>query len=1179
MLAASRIEIQKYSATFAQFAAAAVFMCGFAALMGWAFDVAVLTTMALGTATMKPNTAIGFMLCALSLWCLSGASLLSAQRRRVGQVSAAVALILALLTMTGYATGASFGIDTLIFHDRLIATGAAHPGRMAFNTALCLLFASSSLLMVDIETRRGRPAEWLLLAALSICYVGLLGYLYGADALVHFGPYATMSLQTVLALLILCAGILFARTRSGLIGLLMSNSAGGVMGRRLLPAAILIPVFLGWVSTLGGRMGWYQDEFGRALLVASVVFIFVALIWKNIARLNSVDGERMRAAHEVRRGAEMLTAIVENSHAVIYLKDLSGRFLTVNRRFADILGLSVDAVVGKTSHDLFPKHDADNYAALDRRVAAARHTMVEEEEAVMLGEPHTFLSVKAPLLDADGEPYAIIGISTDITDRKQVEAERAKLLISESAAREDAEALNSVARALASGLDLKEIVQVATDSATKLTGAAFGAFFYNVLDDKGESFFLFTISGAPREAFEHFGLPRNTAIFDPTFRGTGPVRLGDVRADPRYGKNAPHFGLPKGHLPVRSYLAVPVVARHGEVFGGLFFGHPEPNVFSERAERIALGIAAQAAVGIDNARLYQEATQKQAKLETQLGRLRLLDEITRAIAERLDLPSILQVVLGSLEEHLPIDFACVCLYDAASAVLTVTRVGARSASLAKELELIEQAQIRVDENGLARCVGGQLVYEPDIADSAAQFPQRLAKCGLRSFVAAPLPVESWVVGVLIVARREPSSFSSLDCEFLRQLAEHVALAANQAQLNESLQRAYDDLRQTQESVLQQERLRALGTMASGVAHDINNAISPVALYTEALLEYEAGLSDRARSQLTIIKNSIDGVAQTVARLREFYRPQETQAKLTPVNLNDVVQRVLALTRARWSDIPQKNGRVISLETDLAADLPQIAGAENEIRNGLTNLIFNAADSMPEGGVLKVATWAARGNVCIEVRDSGIGMDEETRRRCLEPFFTTKGELGTGLGLPMVYGMVKRHDGNLEIDSERGRGTTVRMLLPVRATAVASGINDDIGQPPLPAASLRILIVDDDPMLLQSLKEVLEREGHHVTAADGGRAGIEAFERARANGDAFAAVITDLGMPHVDGRKVAAAVRKAVPDVPVIMLTGWGQRLLAENDIPPHVDRVLSKPPKLVELRAALAGIAPAGNTH
>ena len=549
MSAASRIESQKFGAAFAQATAAISFLCGLAAFLGWAFGVVVLTTLGLGAATMKPNTAIFFMLCGVSLWCLSGDSVLNARRQRVGRVGAAAVLVLASLTAVEHLLAVDFGIDALVFHDRLIAAGASHPGRMAFNTALCFAFASSALLMLDVESRRGRPAEWLVLGALSICYVGLLGYLYGADALIHVGPYATMSLQTVLALLILCSGILFARTRSGLVGLLVSNSAGGVLGRRLLPAAILIPPFLGWLRAVGEQAGWYQAGFGRALLVASVVFIFVALIWKNVARLNAIDGERMRAAQEMRRGAEMLTAIVENSHAVIYLKDLSGRFLKVNRRFADILGLSVDAVVGKTSHDLFPKADADAYAALDRRVAAARHTMVEEEEAVLLGEPHTFLSVKAPLLDADGDPYAIIGISTDITDRKRVEAERAALLISESAAREDAEALNSVARALASGLDLKEIVQVATDSATKLTGAAFGAFFYNVLDDNGESYFLFTISGAPREAFEHFGLPRNTAIFDPTFRGTGPVRLADVRADPRYGKNAPHFGLPKGHLP------------------------------------------------------------------------------------------------------------------------------------------------------------------------------------------------------------------------------------------------------------------------------------------------------------------------------------------------------------------------------------------------------------------------------------------------------------------------------------------------------------------------------------------------------------------------------------------------------------------------------------------------------
>jgi PAS domain S-box-containing protein len=170
-----------------------------------------------------------------------------------------------------------------------------------------------------------------------------------------------------------------------------------------------------------------------------------------------------------------------------------------------------------------------------------------------------------------------------------------------------AETLNRIGGILAAELDLKKLVQSVTDEATRITDAAFGAFFYNVADERGESYTLYTISGVPREAFERFPMPRNTAIFSPTFRGEGAVRLDDVTQDPRYGQNAPYFGMPEGHLPVRSYLAVPVVSRRGDVLGGLFFGHSEAGVFSERDERIVVGIAAQAAVAIDNARLYQES--------------------------------------------------------------------------------------------------------------------------------------------------------------------------------------------------------------------------------------------------------------------------------------------------------------------------------------------------------------------------------------------------------------------------------------------------------------------------------------------------------------------------------------------------------------------------------------------
>jgi signal transduction histidine kinase/ActR/RegA family two-component response regulator len=569
------------------------------------------------------------------------------------------------------------------------------------------------------------------------------------------------------------------------------------------------------------------------------------------------------------------------------------------------------------------------------------------------------------------------------------------------------------------------------------------------------------------------------------------------------------------------------------------------------------------------------------KLNTQLASLHLLQHITRAIGERQDIQSVFGVVLQSLEDSLPIDFGCVCFYDAAAQILTVSMVGPRSAAFAPALRLTEHEEVPLGQNGLSRCVAGELVHEPDVREVDAAFPQRFAGAGLHSLVIAPLLVENRVSGVLVAARREAHAFQSSDCEFLRQLSEHVALASHQTQLYNALQQAYDDLRQTQHTVMQQERLRALGQMASGIAHDINNAISPVSLYTESLLEREPNLSERARSYLTTIQRAIDDVAATVARMREFYRQREPQLELALINVNRIVEQVVELTHARWSDLPQQRGAVIELRQELAETAPEIMGAEGEIRDALTNLIFNAVDAMPDGGTLTIRTLVGESQpsdddastfqqVSIEVCDTGIGMDDETRRRCLEPFFTTKGERGTGLGLAMVYGMVQRHSAELSIDSEPTKGTTFRLTFPAYTPAFTATVR-------IPAAvfaqRLRILLIDDDPLLIKSLQDTLEADGHVIAAANGGQTGIDTFVAATAkNGKPFEVVITDLGMPYVDGRKVAAAIKTASPRTPVIMLTGWGQRLVAENEIPPHVDIVLSKPPRLHELRSALAEV-------
>jgi PAS domain S-box-containing protein len=583
-------------------------------------------------------------------------------------------------------------------------------------------------------------------------------------------------------------------------------------------------------------------------------------------------------------------------------------------------------------------------------------------------------------------------------------------------------------------------------------------------------------------------------------------------------------------------------------------------------------------------KIARDITERRAherKLQAQLERLHLLERITHAIAERQDLKSIYQVVTRSLEERLPVDFACVAVHDAANSTLALAYPATKSEILARDFAR-SKAPIRV-HGGMP----AELIYEPDIASSSSEIHRLLAGAGLRSVVASPLRAADGLFAVMIAARCAPSSFSSTDCEFLHQLSEHLALATRQAELHGSLQAAYDDLRQTQQAVMQHERLRALGQMASGVAHDINNALAPPSLYVQILLRHEHSLSGEARSYLEIIERSLEDVASTIARLRMFYAAKD-EALAAAVDLNRLIAQVAETTRARWSTMPQERGLVIDLKRDLAPDLPPITGDEGEIRDALTNLVFNAVDAMPNGGTLTLRSAIlspgtaprlepVRQSVSIEVSDSGLGMTDAVRNRCLEPFFTTKGQRGSGLGLAMVYGMAQRHGADLEIDSEPGVGTTMRLIFPA-VTTTARGETAPSAPAPPPS---RLLVVDDDPLVLRALADALRSDGHTVVVADGGRGGIKEFESAEERAEPFDAVFTDLGMPNVDGRTVARSIKALAPGTPVILLTGWGQRLAEEGEALPHIDRILGKPPKIFELRAVLAALleSRAASTH
>jgi PAS domain S-box-containing protein len=532
--------------------------------------------------------------------------------------------------------------------------------------------------------------------------------------------------------------------------------------------------------------------------------------------------------------------------------------------------------------------------------------------------------------------------------------------------------------------DLESIVQSVTDAGLQLSGAQFGAFFYNVINAEGESYLLYTLSGVPREKFAAFPMPRNTAVFGPTFEGKAIVRSGDITKDPRYGQSSPFFGMPPGHLPVHSYLAVPVKSQSGEVLGGLFYGHEQVNVFGEDSEGLVATIAAQAAVAIENTRLREQLTQRIIDLHRAESRYKdaskRLGEFA-AIIESSDDAIISKDLTGKITSWNP----------AANRILGYSSEEMIGAPIFK----IIPEELHADEPIiLARIRAGQPIDHFETV--------RLRKDGRRLDVSLSISPVRDDSGQIVGAAK-----------ILRDISARKTLEL---------------------SLLQAEKIAATGRMAATIAHEINNPLE--AIVNLLYLAREQATDPAQAEYLVAAESEVARVSHIAKQTLGYYRDPTS---VVSTSLSDIATESIRIYE------PRCKAAGIRIQSHFEPS-PNIALRKGEIMQVLSNLITNAIYAMPSGGTLAIAVQRApspdggpHSGVVLSIEDSGTGIAAEQLPRIFDAFYTTR-SVGTGIGLFVAKQFIEGHGGKIEVESRTGsksHGTKMSIFLPLESQYAAA----------------------------------------------------------------------------------------------------------------------------------------------
>lgn len=591
-----------------------------------------------------------------------------------------------------------------------------------------------------------------------------------------------------------------------------------------------------------------------------------------------------------------------------------------------------------------------------------------------------------------------------------------------------------------------------------------------------------------------------------------------------------------------SELSVPIKSGK-KLMGVLDVQNFTKDTFDQQDVAVLETVADLLATAINNTKLYEDTKRKAHRLE-------LTDQINRAISSTLDLESIFHIVCGELNKIMEYDRISLNFWHPEDHLFQAEMAFCPKESLSYKIH----QSIPAEETTMYEVVRTKkLFYHAKLVlnKNAPPMDQLIFSEGIRSYMLIPIINNEEVIAVLSLESKKEHGFEGEQVELLSSLASHLSVAIQNAKLFSDLEEAYRNLKNTQNRMIQIERFRAFGEMASGVVHDFNNILASILGRVQLLLlklkKEETGLSDGTVKSLQVIEKSATDGAKILSRIRQFTK-EKPETNFQPTDLNQLVEDSLEMTKTYWKDEAFLTGIKIEINKELKAS-GRIMGDATELREVLTNLILNAVEAMPEGGTLTLITEEDDESVFLIVKDTGLGMTEEVRNKIFAPFFTTKGVEGTGLGLSLAHGIITRHRGEIIVESSYGSGSCFSIKLP-RCDLTEKKQTPAV----LERKSAHVLVIEDEKNIREVLDEILSTAGHSVTQATSGEEGIELFQKYKAD-----IVITDLGMSGLSGWEVADRIKMSDPRTPVILSTGWGVKPEQVEMHKKNIDRIISKP--------------------